>query len=89
MLDVKILGPGCYNCGAVEQVAIAALEELAEDDPDLEATIQHLEKLEEIQRYPILFTPGLVINEKLVCAGRIPSKGEVKSWLRAALQQPT
>jgi len=87
MLDVKILGPGCYNCDAVERVAIAALEALAEDDPDLEATILHLEKVEEIQRYPILFTPGLVINEKLMCAGRIPSKDEVKGWLRAALQQ--
>jgi hypothetical protein len=35
----------------------------------------------EIKKYPILSTPGLVINEKLVCGGRIPNEAEVTTWL--------
>jgi len=89
MLSIKILGPGCHNCYAVEQAAVAALDALAEEDPDLEATVGHVREYAEILRYPILATPGLVINESLVSAGRIPSEDEVIGWLRAALAQPS
>lgn len=85
MLNIKVLGPGCPKCYAVERVAAAALEALLQEDPDLEATLQHIEDYKEIQNYPILFTPGLVVNEKLVCAGRIPRKEEVIRWYREAL----
>ncbi len=84
-LNIKVLGRGCEACNWVEQQAIAALEVLAEENPDLEATIQHITDSAEITRYPILFTPGLVVNEKLVCAGRIPKVEEVVAWLREAL----
>ena len=84
-LHIKVLGPGCEACNWVEQQAIAALEVLAEENPDLEATIQHITDYAEITKYPILFTPGLVVNEKLVCAGRIPRVEEVVAWLRQAL----
>ncbi len=88
MLQIKILGPGCRNCYLLEQMAAAGLEDLLEENPDLEATLEHIEDPLEIQKYPVLFTPGLVVNERLVCAGRVPSKLEVIGWLRAALQQP-
>jgi hypothetical protein len=85
MLNVKVLGPGCAKCYAVEQAAAAGLEVLAKDNPDLEATLVHIEDILEIEQYPILFTPALVVNEKVVCAGRIPKKDEVLGWYRAAL----
>lgn len=86
MLSIKVLGPGCYNCDRVQQLVIEALDELATADPNLEATVEHIEDPVAIQEYPILFTPGLVVNEKLVCAGRIPSLKEVKGWLQEALE---
>jgi hypothetical protein len=85
VLSIKVLGPGCVNCYRVEQQAVAALEALAEEDPSLEATIQHVTEYGEIVKYPIMFTPGLVINEKLVCAGRIPTEDEVRQWLTSAM----
>lgn len=85
MLNIKILGPGCAKCYAVERAAAAGLEALLRENPDLQATLVHIEDLLEIEQYPILFTPGLVVNEKLVCAGRIPKKEEVIQWYREAL----
>ena len=86
MLRIKVLGPGCRNCQLVAQNAAEALEAMANQQPaDLDATIQKVTQAEEIMKYPILFTPGLVINEQLVCAGRVPSADEIKGWLTKAL----
>lgn len=52
---------------------------------DLEVTLEHIEDILEIEQYPILFTPALVVNEKVVCAGRVPKQEEVLGWYRAAL----
>ena len=80
MLSIKVLGPGCNNCKKVEQVAHQAVDALG-----VEAYIEKVTDHAEIHKYPILATPGLVINEKLVCAGRIPNQAEVTTWLTSAL----
>ncbi len=87
VLNIKVLGPGCWNCQRVEQQAVTTLEALEEENPSLEATIQHVTEYAEIMKYPIISTPGLVINEKLVCAGRIPSEAEVRQWLTSAMAE--
>ncbi len=80
MLAIKVLGPGCPNCQKVEQIAKTVVETLSVD-----ATIQEVTDMKEIMRYSILSTPGLVVNEKVVCAGRIPSEAEVTRWITTAL----
>jgi small redox-active disulfide protein 2 len=76
MLNIKILGIGCDNCKKVEQAARKAVATMG-----FEAEFEKVTDREAIYKYPILGTPGLVINEKVVCAGRIPSEAEVTTWL--------
>ena len=80
MLSIKVLGPGCANCQKVEQIAKKVVGTLSVD-----ATFQKVTATQDIMKYPILATPGLVINDKLVCAGRIPSEAEVTTWVTSAL----
>jgi len=79
---IKILGPGCANCQKVEQIARAAVLDLG-----AEAEFEKVINFDEIMKYPIMATPGLVVNEELVCAGRIPSIKEVISWVKEALAE--
>ena len=77
MLKIKVLGPGCNNCKMVEIHAQEAVERLG-----LQAEIEKITAHEEIQKWNIFSTPGLVINEKVVCAGRIPEVSEIMVWLK-------
>ena len=79
MLKIKVLGVGCANCKKMEEVTRQALTYMS-----LQAEIIKVTDHAEIMNYPILSTPGLVINEKLVCSGRIPSQTELTTWLADA-----
>lgn len=85
MIKLKILGPGCRSCEMLEQMAAAGLMDVLDENPDLEATIVHIDDLDAILQYPVLVTPALVINEKVVSAGRVPHKQEIVNWIHEAL----
>jgi small redox-active disulfide protein 2 len=85
-LDVKVLGPGCAKCYALERNARAAVEVLQQEQSGHELNLQHIEDIQEISRYPVLLTPALVINEKVYCSGRIAKRDEIVTWLRKAAE---
>jgi len=76
MLTVKVLGTGCSSCTKLEQIA-----KLAADRIGIQADVQKVDDIGEIMAYNVLATPGLVINEHLVSAGRVPTENEVMNWL--------
>ena len=77
---IKILGTGCPKCKKVEEVAKAAASEMGVD-----ATFEKVTDMKAIMEYPIMATPGLVIDGQVACAGRIPTKAEVTSWIANSL----
>jgi len=78
-MNVKILGTGCPKCKRLEKLAHEAAEKVA-----VEATFEKVTDINAIMAYPITSTPGLVIDEKVVCSGRLPRLDEIVGWMRSA-----
>jgi small redox-active disulfide protein 2 len=78
-MEIKILGTGCPKCKRLEELAREAAAEAG-----LEASIIKVTDMDAIMAYPILSTPGLVINEQLKSSGRLPRKDEIIAWLKEA-----
>lgn len=76
MKNIKILGSGCANCKRLEQATRKVAEQYG-----IEAEFEKVTDMKEIMKYPILSTPGLVVDGVVVSSGRIPSEAEIAQWL--------
>ena len=81
MKKLQVLGTGCPNCSKLESETKKAVENLA-----IEAEFEKVTDFQKIMTYDLLSTPGLVINDEVVSSGRIPSQGELTSFLTSALE---
>ena len=76
MIEIKILGSGCSKCKTLEEITRKVVK-----DNGIDATITKVEDIVEIMKYSIMTTPALVVNQKVVSKGRIPSVEEIKQFL--------
>ena len=81
MLTIKVLGSGCANCKKLEAIAHQVVDQMG-----IQAEIIKVTEYPDIMAYNIMSTPGLVINEKVVSSGRIPTPAEVTTFLASALE---
>ncbi len=75
-LEIKVLGAGCVLCNSLENEVMEVLSEM-----NLTADLEHVKDVEQIAKYRVKGTPALIINDKVMCSGRIPSKNIIRKWL--------
>jgi small redox-active disulfide protein 2 len=76
MMSVKILGSGCSKCKTLEQ----RVRQLAEQHK-LPIEIEKVSDLQEIMKYGIMMTPGLVVNGVVKSVGSIPKDEQLLAWM--------
>jgi small redox-active disulfide protein 2 len=81
MVKIKVLGPGCANCKRLEQITQKVIDNMAAN-----ATIEKVTDYQQIVELGVMSTPGLIVNDKVVSSGRIPSEAEVTEWIKTALE---
>ncbi|MBN1691339.1 MAG: TM0996/MTH895 family glutaredoxin-like protein [Dehalococcoidia bacterium] len=80
-MEIKVLGPGCAKCQSLEKTVKDAVASLK-----LDIKVEEVKDMKQIMQYPILMTPGLVINGKVVMSGKVPSRAEVERLIKDALE---
>jgi small redox-active disulfide protein 2 len=75
-MNIKVLGTGCAKCKTLEKITRDAVAEAG-----ITAEIEKVEDIVKIMGYGVMSTPALVINQKVVLSGRIPTMTEIKELL--------
>jgi small redox-active disulfide protein 2 len=76
---IEVLGPGCAKCQYVERVVREVV-----DGAGITAEVRHVTDYGEIVSRGVIATPGLVIDGRVVLAGRVPTREQVAAWLGVA-----
>ena len=76
MKAIKVLGTGCANCRATTQRVEQVAKELG-----VAITLEKVEAIQDIMSYGILATPGVVVDDKVVHAGGVPTREKIEQWL--------
>ena len=76
-MRIQILGTGCAKCRKLAETAEAAARELG-----LECEFEKVTKINEIVKFGVMMTPGLVINDQLKSVGKVPADDELLKWIQ-------
>ncbi|MDF1592066.1 MAG: thioredoxin family protein [Desulfobacterales bacterium] len=76
-MDIRILGPGCPRCKQTEKIVLEAVAERG-----VNAQVEKVTDMMKIAGYGVFGTPAVVVNGEVKCVGKIPSKEEVKGWIK-------
>jgi len=81
-LEIKVLGQGCARCDKLEKDLMDVLSEM-----NVPADLEHIRDIQEIANYKVMGVPALVINGKVMCTGKAPSRKQLKKWLENAAEK--
>ena len=81
-MKIKILGTGCPKCQQLEEATRDAIKDLG-----IDAEVEKVKDIVKIMEYPVLTTPALVIDEKVVLSGRVPARDEVAALIKKTTDQ--
>ncbi|MCZ7603985.1 MAG: thioredoxin family protein [Melioribacteraceae bacterium] len=77
MLEIKVVGSGCANCLKLETLCKEVVSESG-----LDANIIKVTDVNDFADLGIFITPGLIVNDKVLSQGKIPTKSTLEHWLK-------
>ncbi len=75
-MRIQVAGPGCARCDATEKNVLEACRQLG-----LDAEVTHVRDMLQIAKLGVRMTPAVVVDGKVVVAGKIPTVEDLKQLL--------
>ena len=82
--EIRIVGFGCRRCGELHDRVTKAVQSLA-----TEVRVVRDDDMLSPMRFGLLALPSLIVDGKIICAGRVPSVDELTRMLRINLPAPS
>lgn len=79
MKNIKVLGTGCANC----KTTMNLIEQVAKEK-GIAVELEKIEDIQAIMSYGVMSTPGVVVDDKVVHAGGVPSRDKIAGWLQTS-----
>lgn len=76
-MEIKVLGPGCPKCAQVEKMIREAIKE-----EGVTANVSKVKDMREIASHGVFGTPAVVVDGEVKSVGKIPTKDDIKKWLK-------
>ena len=77
-MEIKVLGPGCPRCEETKK----NVEEVVKES-GISADIKKITSTLEIASYGVFGTPAVIVDGEVKCVGKIPTKDEIKEWIKS------
>lgn len=75
-MKIQVAGPGCARCDATEKNVVEACKQLG-----IDAEVSHVRDMLQIAKLGVRVTPAVLVEDKVVAAGKIPTVEEIKEIL--------
>lgn len=82
MITIRLLGGGCPACNELERMTINILAE-----ENIDADFQKITDVRKFAEYGVMQTPALVINSRVYCSGKLPTKFTLTNWIKQNLHR--
>ena len=77
MKKVHVMGPGCPKCQQTEKIVKEVIAETGVD-----ATVEKVTDMLKIAEFGVFGTPSVVVDGEVKSVGKIPSKQDLKNWIK-------
>lgn len=74
--NIKVLGAGCKTCHEQYDYAKTAVKNLG-----IDIEVEYITDLQKVMTYGVMSMPALVVNDKVVCMGKVLKTSEVEKLL--------